>query len=807
VTALGLDFSTAVRFFARRKSAFVVIVITVALAIAANTIAFSVLRGFFFANLAVPDASSVVIISAVKILPGQGAVDLSDAYPNYRLLKESTHSFSGLAATLPADLNWEQKDGAQRVQAARVTASFFDVMGVKPCVGRFFTTKDEGPHPAPVAVISYKLWRIAFAGEGDVIGKSMRLNGVPHTIVGVMSEGFDQPTNAEVWLPFDLPEAMWTTVSARQINTYGRLAPGVTLKSANQELRAFAETAIRSDAANKDWSWRARSLREALLDGSGGVVVFVQIGAAVLLLLAICNLTSVLLAWAAEREHETALRLALGASSGRIVRQFLVQSLILVSTAGAAALLLARFALPALKHLNPNASLASLLRHVEIETGTIGFAAGVVLLTGLLVGLLPAWQTRSVSLNAALRSQSRGGGASSKAVRWQQAMIVIQAAISVLILVSALLAGIGLSKLNRVNLGFDTNDRVVFRIQFPEPAMNTHEKRVQFVRALDHNLAQEPSLASYGLTTTLPVGDPGWGGIFQPQLASGAYTPDPVVFHFRRVSPGYTTAIGIPLQEGRLLNDRDSMDAPPVALVSKALAKKYWPGESAIGRKLRRSSPPNTEIEVVGVVGDVHDDGPSVVGGAETVYVPFEQISHRHASVVLRARGSIPDAVAAGRRALRASGPDVAAFDVETLETLASQAVALPRLQFVLFASFALMAVAITALGAYGVMCQVVAVRENELAIRSALGATRVSMIRLIAWQNARLAIGGTLAGLLAAWLAAEWLQSTIPGFQPPMPWPFISVALGVLGITQSAGVLPIRRATRPSLHRLLGSA
>src|SRR4051812_9616287 len=769
MSSYRLDVLTALRFFARRKGAFGVVVVTIALALAANTTAFSVLRGFFFANLAVPDPNEVVVVPCVKNLPGQGPIDFSDAYPNYRLLKESIHSFSAIAATLPADLNWEEKDEARRLQGQRVTASFFDVMRIRPALGRAFTAKEEGPHAAPVAVISNKLWRSAFISSADAIGQSIRLNGVPHTIIGVMSEGFEQPTDVEVWLPFDLPEAMWTSViGARQINTYARLAPGVTVKGANQELGSFGQTAVRFDAANKDWSWRARPLREVLLDGSGGAIVSVQIGAAVLLVLAICNLIAVLLGLGAEREHETALRLALGASAGRILRLFVVQSLILVGTAGAAALILAWFALPALKQLNPNASLASLINHVQLETATIAFAAAVVVVTGIVVGILPALQSRSTSLNISLTSQGRGGGASPKAVRWQEAMIVVQAAISVLILISALLAGMTLFKLTRVNLGFQTSDRVVFRMQLPEPAMDTHEKRVLFVRSLYDNLNREPVLRSFGLTTTLPVGDANWGGTYLPQLSSGAYADDPALFQFRRISAGYLATMGIPLLEGRLFNDRDRIDSPPVAVVSRTVAAKYWPGGSAIGRKLRRLTPPNTAYEIVGVVEDVRDNGPADVI-PETLYVPYEQFSHRHCSVVLYGRGSVADTVAAGRRALHATNPNVAAFGVDTLDNLTAQAIALPRLQFILFGGFAIMAIVITALGAYGVMSQIVAVRQKEFAIRSALGASRGKVVQLIAWQNAKLAAGGTVVGVAAAWLLTQSLRATIPIFQAPI--------------------------------------
>ncbi|MFL6595236.1 MAG: ABC transporter permease, partial [Chthoniobacterales bacterium] len=650
--AVLFDITTAFRFFARRKAAFAVIVITMALALSANTTVFAVLHSFLFSDLAVPEADRVVVIWTTKMLPGSGRVDFVDTRSNYVLLRESTHSFSELGQSVPLDANWEQKDDTRRLQGARVTASFFNVLRTHPLIGRLFTEKEEGPHAAAVALISERLWRNSFAGRSDAIGESIRLNGVPHTIIGVLPAGFAQPPDTDVWLPFDLPEAMWTKVTgARQCTTFARLAPGVTVAAADRELANFTPRAIAASPENKDWSWRAQPLREVLLNGSDKVVLLVQGGAAVLLLLAICNLTSLLMAWAAERERETAVRLALGASAWRIVRQFLVQSMILVGTGGAIGIGIARFAIPALQRLDPDRSLASLLRNVRFDPMTASFAFLLIVITGVVVGLIPARQTRAASLNEALRSESRGGSASAKSIRWQQAMVVFQAAISVLILVCTTIAGLGLARLNRISLGFEPQNRVALHIGFPEPAMADHEKRVQFVNAFEQKLAEEPSILRFGLTTTMPVGDGGWGSSLQPQLASGEWLPDPVVFHYRRISPGYLRTMGIPVLDGRSIDERDRADSLPVAVVSKSLAQKYWPNESAIGRKLRRANTTQAApiVEIVGVVGDVHESGQ--VKTMETVYVPFTQHSLRSASVVVHARGSVQDAVAGARRA------------------------------------------------------------------------------------------------------------------------------------------------------------
>ena len=810
MNSLLLDFSTALRFFARRRAGFAVMVLTMALALGANTAVFSVLKALLFSSLAVPESDRVVIIWTTKDLPGRGSVNFNDAYPNFKLLRETTRSYSAIATSWLTDVNWQQQDDTRRLQGVRATASFFDVMRVQPALGRFFRPEEEGPGAAPVAVISHALWRGSFGGSPAVLGHTLRLNGEPHTIVGVAPAGFSQQPGTQIWLPFDLPQAQWTAiVGGRQLVTYARLAPGVTETAAREELRTFAPRALEMDAANKDWGWTTQPLRAVVLSGADRTLLLVQAGAVVLLILAISNLASLLMAWAAERQRESAVRLALGASGWRLMRQFLVQSLLLVAIGGGLGVLLAWLSLPALARLNPNPALGAFLDGLDLDRGTLGFAALLVLGTGVLAGLLPAWQARAISLNDALRTESRGASLSRGALRWQQAMVVLQAAVSVLILVGAAFAAVGFQKLGRVPLGFQTAGRVVMQFQFPEPAYATPEKRAQLVRALEQALAQERALQHHAVGTTIPVGDIQWGGGFHPQLGNGEFTADPVVFHFRRSTPGYHHALGIPLVAGRLLDDRDTADKPSVAVVSRALADKYWPGENPLGRKLRRAStagglPPL--VEIVGVVGDVIDAGAGAPVG-ETVYVPWAQQSMRRAWIILHGRGPVDDTIAAGRRALRSVAPEIATFNVNTLDTLAWRANALPRLQVVLLGVFALIAIGITALGSYGVMSQLVANRQKEIAIRAALGATRAGVLRLVLWQNARLAAAGSACGLAAAWLGARALQAKLPGFDASPLWPYAVVAGGVLLLTQLASFVPARRAARVDVQAVLSGA
>ncbi len=805
---LLLDFATAWRFFARRRAATAVIVLTMALALAANTAVFSVLKAFVFSGLGFPEPERVVNVWTVRHIDGRGPVNFLDAHVNIQLLRETTRFWESMGAVFGVDFNWQQDDGsARRVSGARAQAEFFRVMGVQPALGRLFTREEEGPNAAPVAVIAASLWRSAFNAAPDVLGRTLRLNGVPHTVVGVLPEGFAQPQNCEIWLPYDLPANLWTNVvGARNLFNYARLAPGQTVATANEELRGFVARAREAQPDNRDWTWTVQPLREALLGGADRTITFVQLGAGVLLLLAITNLASLLLAWAAERQRETAVRMALGASAWQLTRQFLAQSLLLVGLGGAAGLGLAALALPLAQRLNPNRALATFLTDLRLDLGTLGFAGALVLGTGLLAGLLPAWQARRTSFLEALRSETRGSSLSREGLRWQQAMIVVQGAVSVLILTGAALAAVGFARLNRIDLGFRTENRVAFQLQFPDPAYAAHPARVEFVRRLEQNLTNESAIRSFAFSGSLPVGDRGWGGAFVPQRANGEFDRDPTVLHFRRVTAGYLRLMGTPLLEGRLLDERDNATAPHVAVVSKSTADKFWPGVSALGRKLRRTADKNAPlVEVVGIVGNVRDAG-VLQSEADAIYMPWEQVSMTRGWIVLE--GPDPrELLAAGRRALAATAPDVASYNPGTLEHFANQATALPRLQMALLGVFALVATGITALGSYGVMSQLVANRQKEMAIRAALGANRGAVLRLVLGQNARLAAMGATIGLGGAWLAARWAQSAVAGFPGDVWWPFGAVTGLVLALTQAASFIPARRAAAADVPRALTSA
>lgn len=805
MSSLISDFQSALRFFSRRRVAFFISVGTMALALGANTAVFSALRAFIFSNLGVPDAERTAFLITTKVLPGRGTVNFFGSYPNYQRIRENTESFSATAAMLTLDLNWDQGDQTTRIQGVRVTSEFLDVFDIQPQLGRNLLPEEQGPGASPSALISDRLWRSAFNADPATVGQTLRINGKLITIVGVLPDRFEQPFNAQMWLPFDLPDRLWTAVNGgRGLTIMGRLKDGVSLADANRELTHFAKVNETADPANEDWGWIAQSLPENVLAGSGNALLLVQAGAGVLLLLAVTNLTSLLLAWSSERARENALRLALGVSGWHLVRQYLVQSVLLVTVGGVAGLLLANAALPALAYLNPNPAFNTFIEDLSLEPMTLGFTGLMILGTALIAGILPALHARRTNLDGVLREGGRNGGAGPTTLRWQRGLVIVQSAISVVILVVATMAGLGFKKLTQIDLGFAHEDRAVFRVEFPSPSHETPEARAQFVRELELNLAQESTLIDFGFSSTIPVGDIQWGGGFKPQLPNGTFTEEAHAFHLRRASPTYTRVLGTTLIEGRRISPHDTADSREVAVISESAAQRFWPGESAIGRMLQPNSPADAPlIEVVGVVSDVRDAGAGFPA-AETIYVPWSQKSVRRGWVLLHGHGSTADILAAGQRALRRTSPAFAPIDACSLESLIWQSYAVPRLQISLLGVFGAIALLMSVLGTYGVMSQLVNNQRRDLAVRAALGASNHTVLRHVLLTNARLAAIGIAVGLVAAGFVAHSAQAGLTGFDASPLWPY---ALGgglLLVTTQIASFIPARRAAKINIAQTL---
>ncbi len=804
-----MSLAVNLRFLGRRKAVALVAVLTMGFALGANTTAFSVVRAFLFSGFAVPEPDRLVLIAPERELPGQGAVVFNDAYPNYQLLRATQHAFAEVSCFTQGIAAWDDHGSIRSLRTTLATATFFATVRVSPVLGRGFTSQEEGPSPAPVVVVSHTFWRTALGADPDAVGRAITLNGVPTTVIGVMPEGFAQPVPTDVWQPFDLPAAQRASITgARILTIFGRFADGRTREAAVADLAGFTERtreANRKD--NRDYRYVIQNLRELLLSGADATVLLIQAGAVVLLLLAVLNLASVLVAWGFERKRELAVRQALGAEGGRVVGLLLSQSALVVGAGLAVGLGLAAVAIGAIRRLDLGPELGSFFVHVRLDAGVLAVSGAIAVAAALAAGTLPIWFGRRSDLVDALRSSSRGATLSAGALRWQRGMVVVQAALSIVVLAAAALVGLTFRNLAGVPDGFESAHRVVARVTLPTSAYASHADRVRFAVALEAALARETALESFGFSNTLPVGDPGWGGRFLVPAPDGSISGEPQLFHFRRVSPRYLQTIGIPLLEGRYLDPHDDSSSSRVALVSASLAAKYFPDGDALGRRLYRvaGSAPPEPFEIVGVVGDVMDGGYTAAPGS-AVYVPYGQVSVNWLSIVAETAGPPEDGLAAIRRALQTADPIVAASRTTTLDALSRQANALPRLRAAVLAALALVAVTIVGLGSYGVMRQLVASRERELALRLVFGARPAMLGRSVFAQVARLTLPGVALGLGGAWMVAGALRAFLFGVEARSIGVLAGAGLVVVGLATLAAVPSALRAMRIDPRRTLSS-
>jgi len=737
----------------------------------------------------------------VRELPGRGEVIFFDAYPNYRLLTETQRTFADVAVTLQNIVSWRQGDDVRALQNTRTSASFFRTMRVSPILGRGFTAEEEGPSPDPVIVISHTIWTQAFARDSSVIGRVITIDGVPTTIIGVMPRGFSQPAPTDVWQPFDIPQNQRTVISGgRTLAIFGRIRDGVSPDAARAEVAEFTRrTQAASPADNRDYRYRMQTLREQLLTGADSTVLLIQVAAVSLLLLALLNLVALLVAWGFERDQEMSVRIALGGGEGQIVRLLVAQSALILGAGMIVGVLLSFLLLAAVRQIDLGPQLGFFLSQVRVDASVLLVCLPIVAGLAIAAGMLPAVVNRRRAVAQALRSSSRSVSHSAAALRLQRGMVVLQASLSVVVLASATIVGLSFRNLSAVPDGFDASDRVVARVILPDESYGGHGRRVAFADNLLAALQREPVLVSAAFTSTLPVGDIRSGGRFFVPDQNGAISGDPTLFHFRRVSPGYLEAMGFPLLRGRQFTARDDSASPRVALISRAVAERYWPNDDPVGKLIHRAgtgAAPPVPFEVVGVVGDAMDGGYEAVRG-EAVYVPYAQVSGTRLSIVAESKVGTTEALAAIQRAIHAADPLIAASGTATLDDLVSTANALPQLRASILLVFAVAAVMIAGLGAYGVMRQLVANRERELALRLVFGAVPTDLAREVLLQVAKLTVPGILLGLGGAWMAANLLRSFVFGIDPRSAGVLAAVSVGVLLLAALASTPSMLRAMR----------
>ncbi len=786
---IARDVRYGFRALARNRGFTAVAALALALGIGANTAMFSVAYGVLLRPLPYPDADRITAVF-LRYEPRDaefGTMCIRD----YLDWKTANRAFEepSIYMTRPFDITGagepEQNPGAM------VTASFFSTMQVRPFLGRVFTPGEDQPGSTPVAVLAESLWRRRFAASPQVLGRIVSLNGVSTTIVGVMPDSFRFPRPGV---------ALWTNLPVAPPTRYGpwfyrgvaRLRPGVTLAQAQRETNAIALQMMRRNPYYKRLSMPVVGLRDALV-GSVRRPLLILLGAVgLVLLVAIVNVANLMLARATVREREMALRLSLGAARGRLIRQLLTESVLLAAIGGAGGLLAAYAAIHLLRAWNPGN--LPFLDSVQLDGRALALTMLISLVTGLLFGLVPAFQTASTDLNSTLKEGGRGSGGTARH-RTRAALAIAEVALSLMLLTGAGLLFRSFVRLQSVSGGFSAPPERLLTIPISPSDRKYRDPNagLRYYGQVLERARRFPGVESAALTDSLPPTAQADADTFT--LEGQTLPPgeiNPIVTH-ATAGDGYFETMGVPLRRGRTFAGRDRAESTPVAIVSESMARRFFGGRDPVGMRLGYSG---TWLTIVGVVGDVKYLGLQKDSDA-AYYLPFAQSYSTRMYLVVRTNEDANALAQSLRRELQAVDPGVTLDRTVTMRQALASSTAQPRFDTMLLAVFAGIALALAAVGIYGVVAYSVAQRTHEIGVRMALGAAPSDVWGMVIGQAARMALAGIAIGVAGALGLTRLLGALLFGTSATDPLTFVAVAAVLLIVAMAAAFVPARRATR----------
>jgi putative ABC transport system permease protein len=797
---LAQDLRYGVRMLLKSKGFTIVVALTLALGIGANTAIFSVVNAVLLRPLPYPDSDRLVHIYRMQPPVERSPV----AVPVYLDFAAQQQVFESFAAHNSQTFNLTDVDEAERIIGRRVTANFFAVFGASPKRGRFFLPTDDEAGSPLVAVISDGLWRRRFGGDDGIIGQTIKLNGEAYTVIGVAPPLFQFPRRVEIWTPARLLQSQ--VRGDRSINflmVIGRLKDGVTKEQAQAQMNQIASAMARQYPSQHDkLSVLVSPMLEEQISGIRTGLWVLMGAVAFVLLIACANVANLLLARASARRREFAVRVALGAGRFRVVRQLLTESMLLALLGGAGGILLAFWGVRLLVAAAP----ANLPRVSEarIDMWALGFTLLISLLTGFVFGLAPAWHLPKFGLNEALKEGARGAGVSLSQAWLRRVLVIAEIALSLVLLVGAGLLIGSVRRLAQINPGFETNNLLTADINYPRrPAAayqqsgegQERQERSDFLRAIEQKVATLPGVQSVGVINDLPVtGDLDTAGKFKIEGDPDVNWANAPQAEWKSVTPNYFNAIGIPLLKGRSFSERDTPQSPATILINETLARRFFPGEDPIGKRLMVANGPH---EIVGVVGDSRQRALNLPANPEIYFPNTQHAFGQQISLVVRTNidpVSLSDAV---RRAAQSVNRDAPIIRVRTMQDVMAGAIAQARFNTILMALFAVVAMLLSAIGLYGVMAYSVTQRAHEIGIRVALGASRADVLRLVVGQGLRLVALGLGLGLMAAMALTRLMEKLLFEVSATDPATFTCVAALLILVALLACWIPARRAAK----------
>jgi putative ABC transport system permease protein len=773
-----------------------VAVLTLALGIGANTAIFTVVNAVLLSPLPYPDADRLVMINSRNFQ--ENLKNLGFAPAGFRDVEKQVTSFEAFGAT---HYNYDNLTGIEKptsLTGSVVTQNYFQVLGERPLLGRTFTKEDGAANAKATVVLSYDLWQKQFGGRREIVGQSVTLNDVPTEVIGVMPRTFKDPFNvSSIWRILPNEGGENAVANARFWSAIGKLKPGIAMTTAQAEMTTIAARLAQSDPKfYKGWDFTISPLRDIVVgDYRDGLLLVV--GAALLVLLITCaNVAGLQFVRASTRQREVAIRLALGASRSAIARSHLIESLLLVTLGGIGGVLVGSWGLDLLlasisKDWIPRADEISLNTTVLVATGLTAFISGIAF------GLFPAWHATRVDAIDSLRDGSKGSSGL-QSVRLRGALVIGQIALTLVLLVCAGLVWKSFAAITRVNPGIQIDNTLSMVLTLSPTRYDTGPKRSDYYKQVLERIGAVPGVESVAFTQTMPFT---WG---IPANFSIYGVPDDAArlppAYYDSVSPSYFSTMHIPLIAGRTFVETDNDSSPKVIVLSQSAAKKFFPTEDPIGKRLTlpplRQQPTLVALEVIGIVGDVPRDGLNSVTPYQA-YATLNQRGWPFATLLVRSPLPIETLSQTIQRAIWDFNPEQTISTVSPVRTLVKSSLTQPQLYLTLFGLFALLALLLAAIGLYGLIAYSVAQRTREFGIRYALGAQVGDVLRLVMSQGARLTALGLVLGLLAAAGVARLMETLLFRTKAYDPFVFVGVALVLAIIGLLAALLPALRATK----------
>ncbi|HEY0764864.1 MAG TPA: ABC transporter permease [Pyrinomonadaceae bacterium] len=791
------DLRYAIRLQRKNPGFTIVAVIALALGIGANTAIFSVVNTVLLQPLPYKDPERLVMVweEATKA----GYPQDTPTAANYVDWRDQNQSFEGMAAIDETSFNLTGSGDPERLEGRRVSTSLFPLLGVEPQLGRVFSAAEDQPGSERVVLLSYALWQRRFGGDTGIVGKTLTLNGAGYTVVGVMPARFQFPTrDDEAWVPIAMTQDEATNRGRHYLQVVAKLKPGVTLPQAQADMTTIA-TRLQQQypQTNTDLGAVITPLHEHLV-GDIKPALLILLGAVGLVLLIACaNVANLLLARAAVRQKEIAVRVALGARQQRLVRQFLTESVALSILGGVVGLAIAYAGLIVLKSFIPET--VSQAAQISIDYKVLGFTLLVSVVTGLIFGLAPALQSVRFNQIETLKEGGRDAATGGSGKRLRGLLVMAEVAISLVLLIGAGLLINSFLRLRKVDPGFKTDNLLTMKIVLPDTKYERTAQRAAFYSELIQRLQSIAGVKSAAVTTNLPLYLQGNSISIniegRPEPPPGQ---EPIIVT-RVISPSYFDTMSIPLLKGRQLTDQDTNKSPDVVVISETMARRYWPGEEAVGKRIAVGTvrSPEDWIQVIGVVKDVRQFELNAEPKPQ-MYLTYRQYGFFDARDLVVKTDVDPASMASTvRKAVWEIDKDQPVSNIRTMEDILADSIARQRFSMLLLAIFASVALVLAAVGIYGVMSYSVAQRTHEIGIRMALGAQTGAVLKLAVGYGLKLVIAGIAIGLVAAFALTRVMATLLFGVTATDPTTFTLISLLLVAVAAIASYIPARRATR----------